>query len=608
MSFLDELKRRNVVRVGIAYVVIGWVLAQVAEFAVDNFGAPDWVLKIFVVFLILGLPLALFFAWAFEMTPDGIKREKDVDRSQSLTQKTGRKLDRVITGVLVVAVGVLLAERFMPHDEPASVAVAPADIEIVSSSQSIAVLPFVNMSEDNDHFADGLSEELLNLLAKMPDLKVAGRTSSFEFKGRNDDLREIGDALGVNHVLEGSVRRSGNRLRITAQLIKVDDGFHVWSDTYDREMADIFDIQDDVAGAITDALKLRLASSSGRSTVNPEAYALYLQALPLLAQDDGDHRPAVELLDQAISADPAFAKAYEAKAIVYWNVSGWAMAANEAQLLIYDATQRALELDPSLVTARTFNVTADPARWTWSTEVLAHDAAMQEAPNDPQVFDSAIYSLLTAGYFAEGLQAARRHRELDPLSPSAYMNLARANLALGRRDLAHENWTRMGELGSSAIATTQRTVEYIIAGEDENAIAVHDAGIGQTLVFPTDIRSFIQQARDPDSGRDFVKQWVDAEVAVATNFQEATDPYFYYLSFGYLDDYWRAIEALDPVSSSAWSNAENLEHEGVIHRLSGFTSHPRYLEYQKKYRMTELWDMRGAPDSCSKDSGEWVCE
>jgi len=192
MSLFAELKRRNVVRVGIAYVVIGWMLAQVAEFVVENFGAPDWVLKTFVVFLILGLPLVLFVAWAFEITPEGVKREKDVDRSQSITAQTGRKIDFIIIGVLVVAVGFLLLDKFYLVEIS-----APFDEIVATESQSIAVLPFVNMSGDDDYFSDGLSEELLNLLAKIPDLKVAGRTSSFTFKGMNRDLREIGDALNV---------------------------------------------------------------------------------------------------------------------------------------------------------------------------------------------------------------------------------------------------------------------------------------------------------------------------------------------------------------------------------------------------------------------------
>jgi TolB-like protein len=249
MWLLDELKRRNVFRVAIAYVLLGWAVLQGADFLLDLAAAPEWVIRVFAIAGLVGFPFALFFAWAYELTPEGIKREKNVDRSTSITRQTGRKLNRLIIAFLVVAVGLLLLDRFCLQTGRTADANGAAE-----ESRSIAVLPFVNLSDDRDHFADGLSEELLNLLAKSPDLKVAGRTSSFAFKGRNEDLREIGEALGVEHVLEGSVRRSGERLRITAQLVEVDDGFHVWSDTYDRQMADIFDIQDDVAGAITDAL------------------------------------------------------------------------------------------------------------------------------------------------------------------------------------------------------------------------------------------------------------------------------------------------------------------------------------------------------------------
>ena len=299
MSFYAELKRRNVVRVGIAYVVIGWLLAQIAELAFDVISAPDWVLKSILVILLLGLPLALFFAWAFELTPEGLMLEKHVDRSQSITSQTGRKLDFVIIGVLVVAVGLLLVDKFLISE-----GVAPVDEIVATESHSIAVFPFVNMSGDDDYFSDGLSEELLNLLAKIPGLKVAGRTSSFTFKGRNEDLREIGDALSVTKVLEGSVRRSGERLRITAQLINVADGFHIWSETYDRQMADIFDIQDEVANAITDALKLHLAPASDRPTNNSEAYALHLEVLAQLDFIDEDYPDLIDLLDRAIRLDP----------------------------------------------------------------------------------------------------------------------------------------------------------------------------------------------------------------------------------------------------------------------------------------------------------------
>mgnify|MGYP001822867940 CR=1 FL=1 len=331
MSFFAELNRRNVVRVGIAYVVIGWVLAQVAEFALENFGAPDWALKSFVTLLLLGLPLALFLAWAYELTPSGIKREQEVDRSQSITRVTGGKLDRFIIVVLVIAVGYFLWER-QAGDEPANaaateipvqpVADASRPIEANSKRRSIAVLPFVNMSSDQDQewFSDGLTEEILNALARTPDLLVASRTSSFKYKGSNEDITLVANALGVAHVLEGSVRSGGDRLRVTAQLIRASDGFHLWSQTYDRDPEDVIAIQEEIAVEIATALEtamdpeaLAQMVSSGTSSV--PAFNAYLegQAIDSGTLSTGDTysflaaRDAYEL---ATEIDPEFAYAY----------------------------------------------------------------------------------------------------------------------------------------------------------------------------------------------------------------------------------------------------------------------------------------------------------
>jgi TolB-like protein len=223
-NLTKELSRRNVFRVGIAYVVVCWLIAQVAELALASFDAPGWVIKTILLVLVLGFPLALFFAWAYELTPEGLKKEKEVDRSRSITAKTGRKLDFVIIGMLTVGLLFVVIDNYFLDES------APAQEDGVAALRSIAVLPFVNMSNDPDqeYFSDGISEELLNLLAKIPAFRVAGRTSSFAFKGRSEDMRLIGESLGVQTILEGSVRKSGDRVRITAQLVKTDDGFHLW--------------------------------------------------------------------------------------------------------------------------------------------------------------------------------------------------------------------------------------------------------------------------------------------------------------------------------------------------------------------------------------------
>ena len=333
MSFFTELKRRNVVRVGAAYVVLGWVLAQVAEFAFDTFGAPDWALKTVVIVLLLGLPLVLFFAWAFELTPEGIKRDEDVDRSQSTVTQSGRKIDRAIIAVLLVAVGWFAWDRFYAgSDEPTASPTDPATAEPDApgakesasvTEKSVAVLPFVAMSSgpDDGYFADGLTEEILNSLARLPELLVTARTSAFSFKGKDLPVQEIAATLNVEHIVEGSVRRSGDRLRVTAQLIRAEDGFHLWSETYDRDAGDTFTIQTDIAEKIALALDVvldderreRMATSNVR---NPEAFVAFQKGIELhhRAHRDLPQLPTLaeanKYFERAVELEPGLYSAY----------------------------------------------------------------------------------------------------------------------------------------------------------------------------------------------------------------------------------------------------------------------------------------------------------
>jgi TolB-like protein len=328
MNLLEELKRRNVFKVGIAYAVSAWVLLQIVDLVLENIAAPEWVMQVFMLAVAIGFPFALLFAWAFEMTPDGIKLEKDVDKSQSITQQTGQRITRNTAIALAIAVVLLLADRFW---QPSATEPSPAADSVetpVSAApvtqpkeESIAVLPFVDMSPKGDqgYFADGISEEILNVLVKTHTLKVAGRTSSFQFRGRNEDLRSIGEQLGVEHILEGSIRKASNRVRITAQLVKASDGFHLWSETYDRELTDIFAIQDEIARSITDALAIELNLADAgqslvpKSTDNMDAYDRYLEARGLIVQRI-DFPRAIELLDEATRMDPQFAEGWAANA------------------------------------------------------------------------------------------------------------------------------------------------------------------------------------------------------------------------------------------------------------------------------------------------------
>jgi TolB-like protein len=352
-----------VFRVAIAYVVVAWLLVQVTDVMIDNIGAPDWVFSTILMVLAVGFPLALLFAWAFEMTPQGLKRESEVDRSKSITPHTGRKLDFVIIAVLVVALGYFISDKFGKPAEPVSRAENLAQGEAggeagataPTADPSIAVLPFVNMSNDpeQEYFSDGISEELLNLLVRVDGLKVASRTSSFTFKGANRNIPQIASELKVDHVLEGSVRKAQNRVRITAQLIDTRTDRHLWSDTYDRELTDIFAIQDEIANAIVSALQAELgvgleAVAVAAATENLDAYELYLKARELF-QARQNLPTAIALFEQAIELDPGYARAWEGLAAVQSVAGSWLVGDGiDHKALAATAADRALELDPSL--------------------------------------------------------------------------------------------------------------------------------------------------------------------------------------------------------------------------------------------------------------------
>ncbi len=361
MHILGELKRRNVFRVGMAYIVAAWVLVQIGDIAAENFDAPAWVMKMFISSLFAAFPIVLFFSWAYEMTPDGVRKASEVSPDKSISGDTGRKLDYVTMGLLVVVVGVVALERFMPKPpgsevvaEAAQVITAPEpELEIIENS--IAVLPFVNMSAeaDQDYFSDGLTEELLNVLTHVEGLNVASRTSSFAYKGSIKNIQQIATALRVANILEGSVRKVGNRLRITAQLIDTSNDRHLWSDSYDRDMTDIFQVQDDIANAIVAALTEELgiglqAVSVQSATSSLDAYDLYLKARELFIARK-NLATSWQLLEQATQMDPQFARAWEALAAVHSVASSWFPGDGiDHPSMALAAANKALEIDPDL--------------------------------------------------------------------------------------------------------------------------------------------------------------------------------------------------------------------------------------------------------------------
>lgn len=457
MSLFAELKRRNVVRVGIAYIIIGWVLAQVAEFAFENFGAPEWVLKTFVVVLLLGLPLALFFAWAFEITPEGVKREKDVDRSKSVTPSTGRMLDFVIIGALVIALGYFVWERQSITDRAEAMAEDTVSANDKTAAggpdkRSIAVLPFVNMSSDQEQewFADGLTEELLNALVRTPDLLVAARTSSFKYKGSTEDVPTIAAALGVAHVLEGSVRRSRDRLRVTAQLIRAHDGFHLWSQTYDRNPDDVIAIQEDVAIAIARALEtamdpdaLELMVSAGTTSV--PAYEAYLEALAYSARslETGDEQLILQekdALERAVAADPSFASAHWELALF------WQAQRNVSSIgsLLTDHTPAERKANLGAAISRAIETEQDPVRVLQYRAFAAHSEMR----------------------FGQGLRLRNEYLASRPNDFGAMRGKLNDLMYLGRWDEARKIARQLATIGAEDAESVQDTISSLVFAGD----------------------------------------------------------------------------------------------------------------------------------------------
>ncbi|HET7557814.1 MAG TPA: hypothetical protein VFK08_07040, partial [Rhodanobacteraceae bacterium] len=351
-SLLSELKRRNVLRAGVLYAGAAWALAQGIAQLGPFFAAPEWTVRWFVIAAIIGFPFWVAFAWFYEFTPQGLKRESEIAPSDSISHSTGRKLDKWIIAVLVVAVVLLLTNTFVWR-EGAGLA---SDSALASApAKSIAVLPFEDLSPGHDHgyFSAGMAEELLNALAKVQGLKVAGRASSFYYGNRNADLRTIGKSLDVANVLEGSVRTQNQAVRISVQLIRTSDGFEVWSQSFDGSLSNIFDLQERIARAITDHLKVVLTGSEQArlvpvATTSAEAYADFVTAQTLVNKRVGDSLPrAVALLQKATTLDPKFARAWSKMAVAYAVLPQYVTGDWKASWKISgDAAHRALVLDP----------------------------------------------------------------------------------------------------------------------------------------------------------------------------------------------------------------------------------------------------------------------
>jgi TolB-like protein/Flp pilus assembly protein TadD len=435
-SLFSELKRRNVVRVGTAYALVAWLIAQAGDLAADNLSFPDWFMPMLLVVLVLGFPIAMFFAWAFELTPDGVKKTEEVDRDASITPSTGRRLNVVIIAALVLAVVLLLGDRFRTPSTTV-VAVEQSTAQASAPEKSIAVLPFSNLSTDKstDSFVSGLHDDLLTQLSKVNDLKVISRTSVLSYAGTTRNIKDIADELGVATVMEGGIQRAGDRVRINVQLIDSETDEHIWAETYDRVLTtdNVFDIQSEITRHIATALQAALtpaeeAGLADRPTDSLAAYEAYLESRQLIQQQEGGFS---DLAGKAIAAgklsvelDPDFAEAWAQLGYAYlaqfWYLSRDPSDANAARAAI----DRARILKPeSTEVGLVLSVYHYWANLDYTSALTEVDRVLALESGNAEAWATRGWILRRAGRWSEALDALQRSAVLDPNSAELMLEL-----------------------------------------------------------------------------------------------------------------------------------------------------------------------------------------
>lgn len=445
-SLFTELKRRNVLRAGVLYIGMVWALAQGIAQLGPAVGAPDWITSWFLVAAAIGFPFWLAFAWFYEFTPQGLKRESEIDPGDSIAHGTGKKMDRWIFAVMGLAIVLLLTNTFVWHK---GAGLSGAADTVTAPSNSIAVLPFVNQSSDKqqDYFSDGIAEELLNQLAKIPQLQVTARTSSFYFKGKDVSIADIASKLHVSHILEGSVQKYGDEVRITAQLVDVATDRQLWSQRYDRKLDDIFKIQDEISGDVVKALQVKLLGAAPKARpTDPKAYALYLQAKELGRQSTKEaFAKSDALYRQVLAIDPPYAPAWAGLANNFVNETQIGVLSNqEGYARAREATEKALAIDPDY--ARAHALLGWIAMYgdndlAGAAQHLEHALALD--PTDLGVLGSAATLLENLGRLDEALALEEAIVRRDPVNAKALFNLGYAQRLVGRHDAAIATYRTM---------------------------------------------------------------------------------------------------------------------------------------------------------------------
>jgi len=484
-NFFAELKRRNVYKVAITYAVVAWLVIQAASILLPTFEAPNWVMKAFVVLLAFGFVMSVMISWAFEATPEGLKRTKDVSPEMSLPSWSARKFAAFIISLALIAAGLFAFQFLRPvgtsrRDVGQIEEGRPGGASLPISQKSIAVLPLLNESGDpkDEYFSDGLSEELIAALAQIKDLKVIGRSSSFRFKDRKEETKTIGEKLGVATLLEGTVRKQGERVRIVAELINAADGIELWTRTFDRELKDIFAVQQEIAAAVASSLKVTLlgadsSSAQTAATKSVEAHNAYLQGhFYFQRRNLDDYRKAVAYFDQAIQVDPNYALAYAERSEAWTQIGDLSGQGKTAWPKAREDAEKAVAITPALAEAHAaLGWVRFFTEWKFAEGLSELKRAKELSPANPTANDLLARVIVYLGKLDEAEKQARQAVELDPLAYPTQNNLARVLFAEGKLDEADAIARKAAELQPTAASS--RRFQVLVAvqrGDGETAL------------------------------------------------------------------------------------------------------------------------------------------
>ena len=597
MSLFEELKRRNVIRVGILYLVAAWLLLQLTDVLSSLLPVPESTGSLVFLLLVLGFFPVVIFAWVYEMTPEGLRREVDIDRSQSITPDTGKKINTVIVVLLVLAIGGMIADRLIPEtsvdSETADLAVVEAPgvsppADALPADRSIAVLPFADLSQDQDqqYFTDGLSEELLNLLVRVDDLRVASRTSSFSYRDSTLDIPEISKALNVGHILEGSVRKDGDRIRITAQLIEAGTDTHLWSENFDRELTDIFAIQDEIANAIVTALTGELDMDGEKAvtveaiTENLDAYELYLTARELFIKRERLPE-SIRLFRKAVELDPNFARAWAGLAAVEIVANGWIYDDGiDHAPLAQVAAEKALSLNPelSMPLAVLGHIASNKNDFAASLGYFA--AALEKDSKNSSAWLWQGLRQMELGFMEEAIASLNQCLAIDAGYLNCHQHLAYTYLLKGdvetALELSNETIEHLFHSTNDGFVST-----YVRTGHRNLALYIADAKLesGGAPVIEW-IRAIENPNADNSAGFARLKDWerhTDSEIKL-------TWVPSIYLTF-------RAYEEL--IENPEWATYVFWHPDG-----DEFRTTPQFKALVRELGVYEYWQAQGFPPQC----------